>query len=67
MAALRLGRLAAAGHLEPAEITAALGDVARSVGLSGREIGPTIASGLRNGTAHPRADLPSPPQQGTSR
>jgi hypothetical protein len=67
MAALRLGRLAGAGWLDPAQITTALGDVARQVGLSGREIGPTIASGLRNGTAHPRADLPRPPRQGAAR
>jgi Bifunctional DNA primase/polymerase, N-terminal len=58
MAALRLGRLAAAGYLDPAELTAALGDVARSIGLAEREIAATIASGLRNGTAHPRLDLP---------
>jgi hypothetical protein len=64
MAALRLGRLAAAGWLELAEITTALADAARQVGLSEREIGPTIASGLRNGTAHPRADLP---RQGAGR
>jgi hypothetical protein len=67
LAALRLGRLAGAGYLDLAEITAALGEVARQVGLSAREIGPTIASGLRNGTAHPRADLPSPPRQGAAR
>jgi len=67
MAALRLGRLAGAGWLDPSEITAALADVARSIGLSEREIGPTIASGLRNGTAHPRADLPSPPRQGAAK
>ena len=64
LAAFRLGRLAGAGHLDPAEITAALADVARQVGLSVREIGPTIASGLRNGTAHPRTDLP---RQGAAR
>jgi hypothetical protein len=67
MAALRLGRLAAAGYLDPAELTAALGDVARSIGLSEREIGATIVSGLRNGTAHPRPDLPSPPRLGAAR
>jgi hypothetical protein len=58
LAAFRLGRLAAAGHLDPAQITAALTEVARSIGLSEREIGPTIASGLRNGAAHPRPDVP---------
>jgi Bifunctional DNA primase/polymerase, N-terminal len=67
MAALRLGRLVPGGWLEEAEISAALADVARSIGLTGREIGPTIASGLRNGTAHPRSDLPSPPRQGAAR
>jgi Bifunctional DNA primase/polymerase, N-terminal len=67
MAALRLGRLAAACWLDPAAITAALGDVARSIGLSQREIAATIASGLRNGTAHPRPDLPTPPRQGAAR
>src|SRR6266542_3595802 len=67
MAALRLGRLAAAGWLDPGEVTTALADVARQVGLSEREIGPTIASGLRNGTAHPRTDLPRPPRQEATR
>jgi hypothetical protein len=67
MAAFRLGRLAAAGELAPARITAALADVARSIGLDGREIGPTIASGLRNGSAHPRADLPVPGRRGSGR
>jgi hypothetical protein len=64
MAALRLGRLVGAGWLDPAEITTALADAARQVGLSEREIDPTIASGLRNGTAQPRADLP---RQGANR
>jgi Bifunctional DNA primase/polymerase, N-terminal len=58
LAAFRLGRLAAAGHLDPAEITEALTEVGRQVGLAEREIGPTIASGLRNGATHPRTDLP---------
>jgi hypothetical protein len=65
MAAFRLGRLTAAGELEPDQITAALADVARSIGLDLREIGPTIASGLRNGTAHPRTDLRVPARQGS--
>jgi hypothetical protein len=60
LAAFRLGRLAAAGHLELAEITVALTQVARQVDLTEREIGPTIASGLRNGSAHPRPDVPAP-------
>jgi hypothetical protein len=60
LAAFRLGRLAAAGHLDPTEITATLTDLARQLGLGEREIGPTIASGLRNGSAHPRPDLPEP-------
>jgi Bifunctional DNA primase/polymerase, N-terminal len=60
MAAFRLGRLAAVGHLELAEITTALTQVARQVDLGEREIGPTIASGLRNGSAHPRPDVPAP-------
>ncbi len=64
MAALRLGRLVPSGWLDPAEITAALADVACHVGLSEWEIGPTIASGLRNGAAHPRPDLP---RQGAAR
>jgi hypothetical protein len=67
MTALRLGRLVPGGWLDPADITTALADIARSIGLPEREIGPTIASGLRNGTAHPRADLPSPPRQEASR
>jgi Bifunctional DNA primase/polymerase, N-terminal len=60
LAAFRLGRLASAGWLDPAEITEALTEVARQVALGEREIGPTIASGLRNGSAHPRTDLPEP-------
>ncbi len=60
LAAFRLGRLAAAGHLDSDQITATLTDVARQLGLGEREIGPTIASGLRNGAAHPRLDLPAP-------
>lgn len=67
LAAYRLGRLMAAGRLDPDQITTALTRVARQVGLSEREIGPTIASGLRNGTAHPRADLPNPPRQEAAR
>jgi Bifunctional DNA primase/polymerase, N-terminal len=67
LAALRLGRLVPGGWLDPAEITAALGDIARSIGLSEQEIGPTIASGLRNGTAYPRSDLPTPPRLGAAR
>jgi hypothetical protein len=63
LAAFRLGRLAAAGHLDPGEITATLTDLARQLGLGEREIGPTIASGLRNGAAHPRPDLPEPARQ----
>jgi Bifunctional DNA primase/polymerase, N-terminal len=59
LAAFRLGRLAAAGHLELAEITTALTQVARRIDLTEREIGPTIASGLRNGSAHPRPDVPA--------
>jgi Bifunctional DNA primase/polymerase, N-terminal len=77
LAALRLGRLAAAGYLDPAAITAAgyldpaaitaaLGDIARSIGLSEREIAATIASGLRTGAAHPRLDLPTPPRLGAA-
>jgi hypothetical protein len=62
LAAFRLGRLAATGHLDPDQITATLTDVARQLGLGEQEIGPTIASGLRNGAAHPRADLPAPAQ-----
>jgi hypothetical protein len=60
LASFRLGRLAAPGHLDPDQISMALADVARSIGLSEREIGPTIASGLRNGAAHPRSDVPAP-------
>jgi hypothetical protein len=60
LAAFRLGRLAATGHLDPTEITATLTEAARQVALTEREIGPTIASGLRNGAAHPRLDLPAP-------
>jgi Bifunctional DNA primase/polymerase, N-terminal len=60
LAAFRLGRLAAAGQLELDQVTAALFEEARRIGLSEREIGPTIASGLRNGTAHPRPDVPAP-------
>jgi len=67
LAAFRLGRLAAAGHLDPAEITQALTEVARQVDLGEREIGPTIASGLRNGSAHPRPDTPTPARPGGGR
>jgi hypothetical protein len=67
LAAFRLGRLAAAGHLDPTEITATLADVARQVGLGEREIAPTIASGLRNGAAHPRPDTPAPARPGSGR
>ena len=64
LAAFRMGRLAAAGPLDPAEITEALTEVARQVDLGEREIGPTIASGLRNGGAHPRPDVPAPARGG---
>jgi Bifunctional DNA primase/polymerase, N-terminal len=67
LAAFRLGRLAAAGHLDPAEITEALTEVARQVGLAEREIGPTISSGLRNGAVHPRPDAPAPTRPGGGR
>jgi hypothetical protein len=67
LAAFRLGRLAAAGQLDPDQITATLTDVARQVGLGEREIGPTIASGLRNGAAHPRPDTPAPAGPGGGR
>jgi hypothetical protein len=60
MAAFRLARLAAAGQLELDQISAALAEEARRIDLSEREIGPTIASGLRNGSAHPRPDVPAP-------
>jgi hypothetical protein len=60
LAAFRLGRLAATGILDREEIIGALAEAARQVGLGERETRATIASGLRNGTAHPRTDLPTP-------
>jgi len=54
-AAFALGQLAGAGLLDPATVEAALLDAAVEVGLGQLEAARTIASGLRSGSAQPRA------------
>jgi hypothetical protein len=53
-AALRMGQLVAAGALDLAEVTSALAQTARDVGLDDNEISGTLNSGLGFGLAHPR-------------
>jgi putative DNA primase/helicase len=53
-AAFKLGQLLPYGILDTATITQDLATMARTIGLDESEIGPTIASGLKAGTKHPR-------------
>ncbi|MEO3922989.1 YfjI family protein [Micromonosporaceae bacterium B7E4] len=53
-AAFSLGQLVAGGELTQHEVIAALTAAARSIGLTDREIGPTINSGLSAGATNPR-------------
>lgn len=63
VAAMKLGQLVAAGHLDEQRVIDELVQVARAVGLDEREILPTIQSGLRKGKTEPRVvtELVPPP------
>ena len=61
MAALKLGQLVAAGHLDRAEVEAELRRAAEVAGLEPQKIIKTIASGLSAGMAEPRV---IPPEAG---
>ncbi len=53
-AAFKLGTLVGGGHLDRAEVEAALRSAAESAGLEPKEIDATIRSGLDAGVQHPR-------------
>jgi hypothetical protein len=59
--AFKLYRYVAGGLLDDQEVTAALTTVARSIGLSPREIRRTLASARTAGLANPRGLPPDPP------
>jgi replicative DNA helicase len=54
VAALKVGRAVAGGHVDEDEGRAALLAAARQVGLGPREAAKTVSSGLRAGKRHPR-------------
>jgi hypothetical protein len=61
-AAFSLGQIVAGGGLDRGRVTEALARAARAAGLDEHEIVATIASGLEDGTAAPRA-APERPQE----
>lgn len=49
-----LGQIVGGGHLDHDDVADLLGQAALAAGLGDREVGMTIASGLRSGARHPR-------------
>jgi hypothetical protein len=56
LAAVRVGQLVGAGHLDVAEAASALVGSGMRLGLAEREVEATVLSGLRFGTSHPRGE-----------
>lgn len=52
--ALKLGSLAAAGHLDADEVSDSLSDAAKEAGLGDEEIEKTVSSGIEKGSDDPR-------------